>query len=107
MYQKCNVHDAFLSGERCHRGNVFTDRDTIYSYGDHFPMGKRMDDGSLVINESKYSVTTSKHQGQLRRHLEKSGYEPTDETGEFRGYRHGNYLGPRELGFRTRIWRKS
>lgn len=50
-------------------GRVYFRRDTIYSYGDHFPIarfvehkGKR----AVIFNARKYSVSTSKHQGMVR-----------------------------------------
>lgn len=50
--------------------NVYTIGDTIYSYGSHFPMAKRIVTrrGTVVflLNPDTYSVTTSSHQAQVR-----------------------------------------
>lgn len=59
------------------QGNIFAHGDTIYSYGLHFPMARRIvaPDGTVVflvnpsrylVNPSRYSVTTGKHQGWVR-----------------------------------------
>lgn len=42
--------------------NMFIDGDTIYSYGYHFPIAKRISKKVVWLNTSKYSVTTSRHQ---------------------------------------------
>lgn len=52
--------------------NTFIDGDTIYSYGYHFPMATRTKDGFLV-NSSRYSVSTSKHQSYVRSALSGTG----------------------------------
>ena len=38
----------------------------IYSYGSHYLLGEFLDDNTILINDSGYSVTTSKHISQLR-----------------------------------------
>lgn len=53
-------------------GSIFTSSDgqTVYSYGRHFPMAKRVRvDGQTVflVNPDSYSVTTSKHQSDVMR----------------------------------------
>lgn len=50
---------------RC--GNVyFDDKDKIYSYGRHYLLGHFLDDKTILINDSGYSVTTSKHISEIR-----------------------------------------
>lgn len=53
-----------------YNGNMFFEGDTIYSYGHHFPIAKfhKMPNGKEVIlfDNSNYSSTTSKHQGDVR-----------------------------------------
>ncbi|QBP33375.1 hypothetical protein SEA_BRUTONGASTER_161 [Gordonia phage BrutonGaster] len=54
--------------------NVFSEGDTIYSYGRHFPMGilVRNDDGTIrhaVLNGDTYSVSTTRHQSEVRHAL--------------------------------------
>jgi hypothetical protein len=45
---------------------LFIEGDTIYSYGYHFPLAKRNEDGTFWVNPDKYSVTTSKQQGMVK-----------------------------------------
>ena len=46
--------------------NVFFEYSNIYSYGYHYILGKFLDDNLLIINDSGYSATTSKHIHLLR-----------------------------------------
>lgn len=41
--------------------SVYISGDVLYSYGSHYPLAVRKDDGTFVINVSGYSVSTSKH----------------------------------------------
>jgi hypothetical protein len=45
--------------------NVFFDNDSIYSYGYHYKLGLHLDKNAMLINDIGYSVTTSKHIGDL------------------------------------------
>jgi hypothetical protein len=47
-------------------GNVFFYGDKIYSYGYHYLLAEFIDDHTIVINDSGYSNTTSKHIGYVR-----------------------------------------
>ena len=47
-------------------GNIFFDTDTIYSYGYHYVLGQFISPEIIVINDTGYSNTTSKHIGILR-----------------------------------------
>jgi hypothetical protein len=49
---------------RC--SNVFFHKNRIYSYGYHYLMGEFINDESIYINDSGYSVTTAKHVSELR-----------------------------------------
>lgn len=51
---------------------LFIEGDTLYSYGKHFPLAKRVE-GGFWINPDKYSVTTSKHQSLVRQVIAKAG----------------------------------
>jgi hypothetical protein len=51
----------WLIGENAYGSHFFTDGRVIYSYGLHFPLAYRFDDRVILLNEEKYSVTTSKH----------------------------------------------
>jgi hypothetical protein len=45
----------------------------IYSYGEHFPMAMIFADKKAIANQSKYSVSTSRHQTLLYRSLSRAG----------------------------------
>jgi hypothetical protein len=45
------------------KGTVYFERETIYSYGSHFPMARFATPEIVLINKEKYSVSTSSHQG--------------------------------------------
>ena len=65
------VIKAFIEGdEKAHTKNVFIKDNFLFSYGFHFPLAIRLigtDGFKFVINKSKYSVSTSRHQGYLNR----------------------------------------
>ena len=48
----------------------------VYSYGTHFPvaMRKRTHDGVWLVNEDKYSATTSRHQSKVRQGVSASAF---------------------------------
>ena len=46
--------------------NIFFEFSCIYSYGYHYILGKFLDDDLLIINDTGYSATTSKHIHLLR-----------------------------------------
>lgn len=67
------VFDAYLSGEYKEgknyvRKTIFFINDTIYSYGEHFPMAVNMG-GWYLVNGDLVSVTTARHQAYLRESL--------------------------------------
>jgi hypothetical protein len=45
---------------------LFIEGDTLFSYGHHYPLAKRLPDGSLWVNDQRYSATTSKHASLVR-----------------------------------------
>ena len=47
-------------------GNIFFSKDKIYSYGYHYCIGEFLDFNTVLINDSGYSVSTSKHIGIVR-----------------------------------------
>jgi hypothetical protein len=70
---------AFLDGKYFNKSNILAHSSGhIYSYGTHFLMAEKQDDGSILVNTSKYSVTTSKHQSALATVLSVAGYAPVD-----------------------------
>lgn len=60
------VADAWAMGYSAESSNMFTDGQTIYSYGYHFPIAKRVNE-HVLYNRTRYSATTSKHQYHVRR----------------------------------------
>jgi hypothetical protein len=49
--------------------NLYFERDTIYSYGSHFPIARHVKQGrkaAILFTTRRYSVTTSKHLSQVR-----------------------------------------
>lgn len=58
--------DRLLKGSR-----IFSDRDTIYSYGHHFPLAVALRDKKdqvalFLLNGDRYSVSTTQHQSHIR-----------------------------------------
>tara|TARA_B110000285_G_scaffold231767_1_gene301217 strand:- start:526 stop:1476 length:951 start_codon:yes stop_codon:yes gene_type:complete len=45
--------------------NAFFQRSSLYSYGYHYKLAYFLDGGAILINDSGYSVTTSKHIGEI------------------------------------------
>lgn len=54
---------TYLEQEKTHgqSSNVFFEYSKIYSYGYHYLLGQFLDDDLLIINNTGYSNTTSKH----------------------------------------------
>ena len=59
---------TYLQQELTHGNspNVFFEHSRIYSYGYHYILGRFLDNNLLIINDSGYSPTTSKHIHLLR-----------------------------------------
>lgn len=49
--------------------NMFIEGDSVYSYGRHFPIAKRIGPGEYLFNTESYSMSTSKHQAYVSRAL--------------------------------------
>jgi hypothetical protein len=47
--------------------NFYFEGDTIYSYGSHFPIARRINEGFYLITKRGYSVSTAKHISYARR----------------------------------------
>lgn len=67
----------FINGEvKGRTKNLFIEGEVLYSYGYHFPLCLRLNDLNggykFIVNKSKYSMTTSRHQGYLRRNLKET-----------------------------------
>lgn len=65
------IGDAWVSGKykKGQASNVFFDGDTIYSYGYHFKIAQRVEEGVYLFNSATYSNSTSKQQTQVRMSL--------------------------------------
>lgn len=67
-----DVAEAFSYGRSATGSNMFTQESggklRLYSYGTHFILAVRLDEGSFLLNGDTYSVSTSKHQGHTRDH---------------------------------------
>ncbi len=50
--------------------NMYIRGDTIYSYGSHFPIAKRIP-GGYIFNSNTYSVSTGKHKSTVGNHIHK------------------------------------
>lgn len=61
------VAENFANGATKSNGsNFFIDGDTLYSYGRHFPVARRMPNGQYLINTDTYSSSTTAHQTYAR-----------------------------------------
>jgi len=69
---------AYANGQTegsARQGRIFIDGATIYSYGKHFPIARRIAPDIYEFNTRRYSVTTSKQQGEVKRALSTKGYK--------------------------------
>ncbi len=59
---------TYLEQQKTHgnSANVFFEHSRIYSYGYHYLLGRFLNDNLLIINDTGYSATTSKHIHLLR-----------------------------------------
>ena len=58
-------------------GSISTDGKTLFSYNEPIGVSARDNQGKYFwVNIEKYSATTSKHQGYLRRALAAAGFKP-------------------------------
>ena len=53
-------------GRNRRAGNLFFNGPVIYSYGSHFSVGVKLETGDFLLNADTYSVTTSRHQSEVR-----------------------------------------
>lgn len=60
-YQECAHVWAQQNQDEGRAGNVFFQKDSIYSYGYHFKMARFLDSNTVLITSKSYSVSTSKH----------------------------------------------
>ena len=80
-----DVAQAFAKGKSAKSGSMYSTGNKLYSYGT--VIATRQSDGSVVLNNTKYSVTTSKQQSLAKRELQNSGVKVSGVTGgKDRGY---------------------
>ena len=65
------VAEAWSRGQSAEGSNLFTDGITIWSYGYHFPIAKKVN-GRILFNPTYYSSSTSKHQCHVMRAIHDS-----------------------------------
>jgi|GEM_PF-5832312 len=62
--------EAFVNNEcnngKSNDGRVWFEDNVIYSFGRHFPLAVRFDNGFFAINDTKYSMNTRKHQNIIK-----------------------------------------
>jgi len=74
MTKNNEVTNDFIEGNISKTKNLFIEKDkngclVLYSYGYHFPLSIKLNDGVFLINSYSYSNTTSRHKGHLSRSL--------------------------------------
>lgn len=68
MKTNLEIAQAFLNGKKASNRSMSTDGETLYSY--NTPIAEFAHDGTLIVNTTRYSVTTSgKHYPALRKAL--------------------------------------
>jgi len=76
MTKNRDVAEAFANGStKAKTERVFIDGDTIYSYGRHFAMAKKIGNSIVLFNSLGYSSSTSKHKSYTRCALERKGFK--------------------------------
>lgn len=66
MKSNIGIARAYAAGvTRGHTANLFIENNTIYSYGYHFPVAKKIKEGVYLFNMSRYSNSTSRHQSDI------------------------------------------
>jgi len=83
---KKDVVKAFIRGENAHTGNdsLTSDGKTLYSY--NTAIAVRQSNGSVVVNNTKYSPTTSRQQSILMSELKDSNTKYDVTGGKERNY---------------------
>jgi len=62
MVKNKDIAEAYAHGEtHGEAGHIFIDGNIIYSYGKHFPIAVKLDDGIILFNSDGYSNTTARH----------------------------------------------
>src|SRR5262245_39723763 len=62
--------------------SIFFERDTIYSYGKHFPIARWWKYQTVLFTTQDYSVTTAKHKSLVRRKIHGNIIKVNDPSAE-------------------------
>lgn len=74
MKSNIEIARAYAAGAtKGHAANLFIENDTIYSYGYHFPVAKKLKEGIYLFNIERYSNSTSRHQSDIADALSHAG----------------------------------
>lgn len=60
--------------------SVFHVGGVIYSYGQHWPLAVKLDDKRVLLNNDRYSTTTSHHRSAVAGALAMAGWTIIDST---------------------------
>jgi hypothetical protein len=74
MKTNSQVVESWVMGRGADGHHIFTDGYTIYSYGYHFPLARKMANGKIMLNASYYSSTTARHQANVRSAIINNGW---------------------------------
>lgn len=74
MKTNSQVIESWVLGRVASGRNIFTDGYTIYSYGHHFPIARKLANGKIMYNMSYYSSTTAHHQSDVRNAIIRNGW---------------------------------
>ena len=70
MVSHSEVAQCWARGESVRGSRMFTDGVTVYSYGTHWPIATKINDGrQILFNTSKNSPSTSRHTSYVDRAL--------------------------------------
>jgi len=79
-----DVTQAFAKGKTAKSGTMYSTGDKLYSYGT--VIATRQADGRVVLNNTKYSVTTSRQQSLTKKALKDNNVSYDVTGGKERGY---------------------
>lgn len=76
------VAQDFASGQQssAQANNLYHSGRTIYSYGPHWPLAVKLDDKRVLLNQDRYSMTTSHHRSLVAGALIRAGWTIIDST---------------------------
>lgn len=73
MVSHLEVARAWARGDKLKGSRMFTDGNTVWSYGTHFPIATKLDNGQVLFNDDQCSSSTSGHQSYVKRVID--GYD--------------------------------